>query len=182
MYSIACGAVDFTCAAHSTVEMSAHFPAAHFVDVISPPVHYSAPGLSRSPQSLLHFGHPVVFLRRAKADRAGLSLKRPHKTPLCFFRPVCNQPSQMLLSLRAAHGGKETKKTQGRVGLQLALCHKPIPLVFCEVSSILASAVRSSLCVKTKLKPITPRLLLGGTSLESAVAHYGSIFAHTTIT
>lgn len=124
-----------TCAAHSAVQMRAHFPAAHFVDVISSSVNHSplqpaAPGRHSGAHRILRSGHPgVCFVPRVKRT-ARLDL--PVNAPLIgvFLLSGTSPPN---FSLAEPHGGgKKKKSTQGRVRLQ-TLCHKPGPLLFCLV-------------------------------------------------
>ena len=70
--------------------MGAHFPAAHFVNVIAPsvndlPSHGSIPGRrgrGRGPHRVLPSVHPrCAFVPRVKAQRAGLSCKTPPPLP-----------------------------------------------------------------------------------------------------
>lgn len=64
-----------TCAAHSAVQMRTHFPAAHFVDVISSPID-ELPGRSCA-HRVLHSGHPCASVPRVNRERAGLRRLRP---------------------------------------------------------------------------------------------------------
>lgn len=104
-----------TCAAHAAVQMRAHLPAAHLMDVISSSVDElqpAAPGRPGGPHRFLHLSHRRfgVYARRVKgAERAGLSRKRP--LPLTHSVPALH-----VFCL------------QGRVRLQ-PLCHRPSPLL-----------------------------------------------------